>query len=140
MLIPTIRSIWDFKGGKQITCIMGFFSANHECEKNQPHHPTVSLLTLPGAFLGGCLPASGQIREDDDPVTLGRRRRFGIPSAVWAPTTLRRILQFQFVNWKRNLPLLPLPPFLSRRNSTLLATNFWERRGAGREEAAALCL
>lgn len=43
--------------------------------------------------------------------------------------------------WKRNLSLSSLPPLpLSPRNSTLLAINFWEPRGAGREEAAALGL
>lgn len=108
MLIPTLRSIRNFKGEKKITCIMGFCSSNHERKKNLPHHPTVLLLALPGGFLGGWLPASGQMREDD-PVTLARRGRFGIPSAVWVPTTLRRILRFQFVNGKETCRCCPFP-------------------------------
>lgn len=110
MLIPTIRSIWDFKGEKKITCIMGFCSSNHECKKNPRQHPTVLVLTLPGAFLGGCLPASGQMSEDDF-------RPFGAPRSMWysercsAPTTLRRIFHFQLVNGKETCRYCLFPLF-----------------------------
>ena len=107
MLIPTIRSLWDFKE-KTSLAPRDFVPLNMNAR--MPHHPTQLLLTLPGASPGGFLPASGRTLEDDPVpfalcdlvfcVLMGRVRLLG------------EILQFQFANGKETCrAVVPSPLF-----------------------------
>lgn len=90
---------------------MGFCSSNHECKKNPRQHPTVLVLTLPGAFLGGWLPSSLQTDVRGRLPSLRRAAVDVVFRALFGAYDFQANFSFSAREWKRNLRLWLLPPF-----------------------------